>query len=139
MIAEANSSKLAQGLKNHLKETEGHLKRLDEVFKLLGEQPSGEVCMGIKGILAEGAKLLKLNKGSVPRAFDAALIAACQRVEHYEIAGYGCARSFCQQLGEIQCMQLLQATLDEEGRANQGLTELAVSEINLQALGTASA
>jgi ferritin-like metal-binding protein YciE len=133
MIEAVTSKKLAKALQDHLKVTQGQLKRLDEVFAALGEKPSGETCVGMKGLLAEGAKLLNKSAKIDPPLLDAAIIAAAQRVEHYEMAGYGCARSYCEQLGEKDCQTLLQATLDEEGDANKLLTELALSEVNIKA------
>jgi ferritin-like metal-binding protein YciE len=130
MIDRVGNEKLAAALTDHLKATDGHLKRLDKIFKLLGAKPSGEVCTGMKGLLAEGAKLLAKNAQIEPAVLDAAIVGAAQRVEHYEMAGYGCARTYCHLLGETECQTLLQATLNEEGEANRLLTELAISEIN---------
>jgi ferritin-like metal-binding protein YciE len=133
VIEAANSPKLVQALKNHLAETKNQVTRLDQCFKELGAKPSGETCAAMKGILSEGAKFLKLKDKADPAVFDAGLVAACQRVEHYEIAGYGCARTYCEQLGLIRCADLLQQTLDEEGNANKSLTHLAEGNLNIKA------
>jgi ferritin-like metal-binding protein YciE len=133
MIEAVSNRKLATALNDHLKTTKAQLKRLDQVFKALGEKPSGEVCTGMKGLLTEGNKLLSKRAKIDPPLLDAAIIAAAQRVEHYEIAGYGCARTYCQLLNEADCVNLLQTTLDEEGEADKLLTQLALEEINLKA------
>lgn len=135
----ASDKKLVKAFDDHLAATKEHHKRLDRVFKTLGEKPSGEVCAGMKGLLIEGNKLLNKTANIDPAVLDAALIGAAQRVEHYEMAGYGCARTYAQQLGEADCASLLQQTLDEEGENDKLLTELAVNGINNQAEAAAAA
>jgi ferritin-like metal-binding protein YciE len=133
-LVEASSSpELRKAFSDHLLETQGHVKRLEQIFAKLGVEPEGEVCAAMKGILAEGNKLLSKKSKVDPQVLDAALVGAAQRVEHYEIAAYGCARTYCRHLGESECETLLQQTLDEEGHANRLLTELALSGINLKA------
>jgi ferritin-like metal-binding protein YciE len=133
MVEACSARPLAKALREHLAVTKKQLTRLNQCFRALREQPSGETCAAMKGILAEGAKLLKEKPKADPAVFDAALIGACQRVEHYEIAGYGCARTYAQQSGETKCSQLLQQTLDEEIEADELLSDLAVNDINIQA------
>jgi ferritin-like metal-binding protein YciE len=135
MIHAASSAKLRTAFEDHLRVTQQQRNRLDEVFNFLGDRPSGEACVAMKGIIAEGQKLIKMQNMTDPAVLDAALIAAAQRVEHYEIAGYGCARTYAQHLGLDQAVTLLQQTLDEEGATDHLLTELAVSEINVRAQG----
>lgn len=130
-MAEAcQSPDLAKAFNDHLAETKQHKARLDKVFSLLKAKPSGETCTAMKGILAEGGKLLKGKDKPAAEVMDAALISAAQRVEHYEIAAYGCARTYCRLLGQKECEALLQQSLDEEGHADRLLTELAQSGIN---------
>jgi len=135
LIDACTSTKLSGALQDHLTVTRAQLKRLDQCFKELGEGPGDETCAAMKGIITEGNKLLTQTqaKQSEPTVLDAALIAACQRVEHYEIAAYGCARTFAQECGETKVADLLQQTLDEEGEADKTLTKLAESEINVKA------
>jgi ferritin-like metal-binding protein YciE len=131
----AKSPKLAQAIQDHFTVTQAQLKRLDQCFEQLGEQPEYHVCAAMKGLITEGNKLITQTKTTMsdPAVFDAALIAACQRVEHYEIAGYGCARTFAMHLGESNVQELLQQTLNEEGETDKALTQLAESDINLKA------
>ncbi len=133
LIEACQSADLAKAFKDHMKETQQHKARLDKVFGLLKAKPSGETCTAMKGILAEGGKLLKGKDKPDVSVLDAALIAAAQRVEHYEIAAYGCARTYCRLLGQSECETLLQQTLDEEGHADRLLTELALTGINRMA------
>jgi ferritin-like metal-binding protein YciE len=134
MVEAATSQKLREAFDDHLVVTKAQVKRLEDVFKELGEKPDKEtVCAGMKGLITEGQKLLSQTqaKQAEPATLDAALIAAAQRVEHYEIAGYGCARTYAQTLGHTKAHDLLQQTLDEEGETDHLLTELAESEINI--------
>lgn len=133
MIEACTAKSLSKALKEHLAVTKKQLTRLNQCFKALGEEPSGETCAAMKGILAEGAKLLKEKPKADQDVFDAAIIGACQRVEHYEIAGYGCARTYAEQCGEEKCAALLQQTLDEEVEADELLSAIAVNDINLKA------
>jgi ferritin-like metal-binding protein YciE len=131
-MAKAASNKQLQGaFQDHLGQTKEHVQRLETIFKQLGDKPKGEKCKGMEGLLKEGEEMIKM-KGD-PAAIDAGLIAAAQRVEHYEMAGYGCVRTYAQLLGDQQSMTLLQRTLDEEGMADKKLTALAENVINLEA------
>lgn len=139
LIGAVSNKKLSAALSEHLKATEGHVTRLNQVFKALGAKPTAEVCLGMKGLLGEGERLLAKDTSIDPPLLDAAIISACQRVEHYEMAGYGCARTYCQQLGETECEALLRATLFEESEADQKLTQLALDEVNLKAQSAGAA
>jgi ferritin-like metal-binding protein YciE len=127
MAKGAASDELREGFEEHLKQTKGHVQRLEEIFKALGESPKGKKCKGMEGLIEEGAEVL--DEGYEGNVLDAALIGAAQRVEHYEIAGYGTVRSFAETLGEDEHVSLLTETLDEEKETDEKLTELA-AEIN---------
>lgn len=129
MVSAASASKLKTAFESHRKETEGHVRRLDQIFNSLGELPGGKTCKGMAGLLKEGEELLK-EKDIDPEVLDAALIAAAQRVEHYEMAVYGTCRTWAKRLGEPVACALLQETLDEEGAADKKLTALAEPQIN---------
>ncbi len=130
-LAKAASSKeLSLALKNHLEVTQRQIERLEEIFEIIGKSPRGPKCEGMEGLLKEGAKLLE--EDAEESVLDAALICAAQKVEHYEIAAYGCLVTYAEQLGEDQAVRLLQETLQEEGDADKELTQLA-SSINLEA------
>ncbi len=131
MIKAATHPKLKKAFNTHLKQTERQIKRLERIFKELDESPRGKKCVGMEGLLKEGAELIKEK----PEAdvLDAGLIAAAQHVEHYEMAGYGCVRTWARQLGEERHAELLQETLDEEELTDKLLTELAESSINIDA------
>ena len=135
MAEKANAPDLRKGFKDHLRQTEQHVKRLERIFKDLQESPEGKECEGMKGLVKEGEEMMKM-KGE-PAAIDAGLIAAAQRVEHYEIAGYGTVRTFAQRLGRSDIAQVLQQTLDEEGATDKKLTALAEQTINPRAATTA--
>ena len=128
MADAATSLELKQAFQNHLTETENQVLRLEQIFTHLGKEPTRETCAAMKGLLSEGEDMIKA-KGD-PYVKDAALIAAAQRVEHYEMAGYGTARTFAEQLGHSEAARLLQATLDEEGNANKTLTAIAEQGVN---------
>ena len=130
MIKAAGADKLRAAFEDHLEVTKKHVKRLDKCFSELGAKPSGETCAAMKGLITETGKLLKEKESANPHVFDAALAGAAQRVEHYEMAAYGCARSFCDTLGEEKVGKLLQETLYEEGESNKLLSILAISELN---------
>jgi len=119
----ASSNDLRTAFEHHLRETEGQIQRLNRVFEILGENPKGKTCDGMKGVLAEGSELL--HETSAGGIRDEAMISAAQRVEHYEMAAYGSVRSFAQRLGRPQIAQLLQETLEEEKSADKKLTELS--------------
>ena len=131
LVKAASNPKLKKAFNTHLKQTERHVKRLERIFKELDESPRGKKCVGMEGLIKEGQELIKEK----PEAdvLDAGLIAAAQHVEHYEIAGYGCVRTWARQMGEDRQAELLQETLDEEEQTDRLLTELAESEINVEA------
>jgi ferritin-like metal-binding protein YciE len=131
MAKAATAPRLAAAFTSHLAETKGHVERLEKIFKKLDASPKGKTCKAMKGLLEEGKELMDEN--AEPSVMDAALIAAAQRVEHYEMAGYGSVRTFAHLLGEDQAAKLLQETLDEEGAADKKLTKLAET-LNAQAL-----
>ena len=128
MAKAASSPELKAAFTAHLAETKKQVERLDEVCELLGVKAKGKTCHAMKGLVEEGAEVIAAT-GS-PTAKDAALIAAAQKVEHYEIAGYGAARTFATVLGEDDVAALLQATLDEEGETDKKLTSIAESGLN---------
>jgi ferritin-like metal-binding protein YciE len=131
MAKKATDAQLKKGFETHLEETRMQVERLDRIFELLGKSPRGKKCKGMEGLLEEGKEMMQEDMD--PEVMDAALIAAAQRVEHYEIAGYGTVRTYAQLLGEDQHVKLLQQTLDEEGNTDKKLTQLA-SSINVEAL-----
>jgi ferritin-like metal-binding protein YciE len=135
MAAAATSSQLKEAFTAHLEETEGHVTRLEEIFDALGEEPSGETCKAMEGLIAEGEEYVKASGDRDVR--DAGLIGAAQRVEHYEIAGYGTARTLATRLGESEAADKLQTTLDEEEEADRKLTAIAESEVNPDAAASA--
>jgi ferritin-like metal-binding protein YciE len=128
MIEKASHPELRQGFELHLRQTQEQVRRLDQIFESLGEDAEGEECEGMKGLLKEGEKLMKERADT--DVLDAAMIAAAQRVEHYEIAGYGCARTYAQALGRSEDADLLQQTLDEEGETDKKLTQIAEQVVN---------
>ncbi len=130
MAKAASSDELRQGFEKHLKQTQEHVQRLEKIFQGLGESPKGKKCKGMEGLIEEGSEAMEEDyDGSV---LDAALIGAAQRVEHYEIAGYGTVRSMAETLGEDDHVSLLEETLQEEKETDEKLTELA-SQINVEA------
>jgi ferritin-like metal-binding protein YciE len=131
MMKAATNPKLKKAFNTHLKQTERHVKRLERIFKELDESPRGKKCVGMEGLIKEGQELIKEKPDA--DVLDAGLIAAAQHVEHYEIAGYGCVRTWARQMGEDRQAELLQETLDEEQQTDRLLTELAESEINVEA------
>ena len=130
MAKAATSKALKAGFEKHLKQTEGHVERLEKVGKDLGVSLKGKKCKAMEGLVEEGAEVIE--EDAEPEVKDAALIAAAQRVEHYEIAGYGCVRTYATLLGNAKAAKLLQQTLDEEGDTDKALTKLAES-INVEA------
>jgi ferritin-like metal-binding protein YciE len=131
MIRAASNKDLQRAFTLHERQTQQHVKRLDRVFRMLDESSRGKKCKGMEGLLEEGQELIK--ERPEPEVLDAGLIAAAQRVEHYEIAGYGTVRTYAQQLGEEEQANLLQETLNEEGETDKLLTSLAESSINIEA------
>jgi ferritin-like metal-binding protein YciE len=133
MIEAASSERLKDAFQYHLKETEGHLSKLEEVFGCFDQKARGKTCEATKGILKEGEAIAAEFKGSP--AINAALISAAQKIEHYEIASYGCLREWAGLLGNKEAASLLQKILDEEGATNKALTILARSVSNDNAMG----
>jgi ferritin-like metal-binding protein YciE len=131
MIRAATHPDLQRAFSQHERQTQQHVKRLDRIFRMLGETPRGKKCKGMEGVIEEGSDLIKERPD--PDVLDAGLISAAQRVEHYEIAGYGTVRTYARQLGEEEQASLLQETLDEEGQTDKNLTALAESSINIEA------
>jgi ferritin-like metal-binding protein YciE len=127
----ATSPKVKEAFAAHLAQTEEHVTRLEQIFDELGISPKGKHCKGMEGLVAEGADLLKEDAN--PEVLDAGLISSAQHVEHYEMAGYGTARTYAQLLGYPTQAELLQKTLDEEQATDLLLTELAMS-VNVDAI-----
>ena len=123
MMQAASNSDLKEAFRNHLDETREQLQRAERVLRLVNAAPGGVTCEAMKGLVEEGEEIIRSK--AAPAVKDAALIGAAQRVEHYEMAGYGTARTFARQLGYDEAADLLQETLDEEGDANKKLTKLA--------------
>ena len=130
MAKAASSDELRQGFEEHLEQTKEHVARLEQIFEALDESPKGKKCMGMEGLIKEGAEAM--GEDFEDAVMDSALIGAAQRVEHYEIAAYGTAREFANLLGETEHASLLEETLNEEKETDEKLTELA-KEINSQA------
>ncbi|HEX5431657.1 MAG TPA: ferritin-like domain-containing protein [Bryobacteraceae bacterium] len=128
----AGSPELKAAFDMHLEETRGHVERLDTIFRQMNKTPERETCEAMKGLIDEGEEMIDAKGDSAVK--DAALIAAAQRIEHYEIAGYGTARAFASQLGLSNAASLLDSTLQEEGKADKKLTEIAETEVNAHAL-----
>jgi len=128
----ATSPELKAAFRKHLGETENHVKRLEQVFTQLGQSAKARTCKAMEGIIAEGEETIKENAD--PEVRDAALIASAQRVEHYEMAGYGTVRAYARLLKQEDSVRLFGQTLSEEKATDEALTELAESTINLQAV-----
>lgn len=131
MAKAATAEELKEAFQNHLKETEGQISRLEEISNNLGKNLSGKKCKAMAGLMEEGKEILEEDMDENVR--DAALIAAAQKVEHYEIASYGCARTYARLLGMPEIEELLQETLDEEGNANKILNEIS-EDLNVEAI-----
>jgi ferritin-like metal-binding protein YciE len=131
MAKAAQSDELRAGFEQHLKETEGHVERLEQVFELIGAPARGKTCDAILGILEEGKSIMEDFKGTV--SLDAGLVSAAQAVEHYEIARYGTLKSWAKQLGLNDAVKLLDATLQEEIATDKKLSQVAVGEANRKA------
>jgi ferritin-like metal-binding protein YciE len=129
----AESEELRAGFEEHLEQTKGHVDRLRQIFESLDERPGGKKCAAMIGLIQEGQDIL--DEDFEDGVKDAALISAAQRVEHYEIAAYGCVKTWAGLLGETEAQSLLEQTLNEEKEADGKLTELS-SEINLEAVGS---
>ncbi len=128
MVKAATHTDLQNAFETHRRQTETHVQRLDQIFEELGKSAQGKTCHGMKGIIEEGAELIKEEPD--PVVLDAGLIAGAQGVEHYEMAGYGSARTWAEQLGYSEQAELLQQTLDEERQTDKLLTELAEQTVN---------
>lgn len=131
MAKNASSSDLQKAFQDHLRQTEGQVERIERIFSDMDGSPRGKKCVGMEGLIEEGNELLK--EDAEPEVLDAGLIAAAQKVEHYEIAGYGTARAWAERLGYDKAARLLQQTLDEESMANEKLTQIAESHVNIEA------
>jgi ferritin-like metal-binding protein YciE len=133
-VAEAAfSGELREAMQLHLEQTRGQVERLEKIFTTLKVPSKGKRCRAMQGLIEEAEELLEKERSADPTVLDAALIMAQQKVEHYEIAGYGCARTFARTLGAKEAERLLQQTLDEEAETDRKLTLLAESTINLDA------
>jgi ferritin-like metal-binding protein YciE len=130
MAKAATSKDLKAGFEKHLKQTQGHVERLERVCAELEVSPKGKTCKAMEGLVKEGGEVIQ--ETMAPEVKDAALIAAAQRVEHYEMAGYGCVRTYAKLLGHDKATRLLQQTLNEEGDTDKALTKLA-EKINVEA------
>ncbi|MEJ0056973.1 MAG: ferritin-like domain-containing protein [Bacteroidota bacterium] len=131
MIRKATSEELSAGLQNHLKETEGHVTRLEQVFEIMGKGAKAVKCEAMAGLIKEAGKIMEETEEGPMR--DAGIISAAQKVEHYEIATYGTLRTFANALGLEDAASILEQTLEEEKAADQKLTEVAESSINAEA------
>jgi ferritin-like metal-binding protein YciE len=130
LIEKSSNNQLKNALQEHLEVTRQQIQRLDQIFQILGEDTGGETCKGMKGVIAEGDDVVGDAKDHSVR--DAVIIASAQRVEHYEIAGYGTVRTYANLLGQRQIAQLLEQTLEEEKQADQTLNQIAES-VNIEA------
>ena len=135
MAKKSSHPGLKSAFQQHEAQTKTHVQRLDQIFQQLGQSSSGPACEGMKGIIAEGESMLKEHRD--PDVLDAALIASAQRVEHYEIAGYGCVRTYANELGFPEQADLLQRTLNEEGSTDHKLTQIAEEVVNAHAMSPA--
>lgn len=131
MAKKATNPELKEAFESHLEETRNHVERLEEIFGRLGKKPTGKTCKAMKGLIEEGSEMMQ--EDGPESVLDAGIISAAQKVEHYEIAGYGTARTFASILGEDEAEDLLQETLDEEGAADEKLTEIAEGVVNEEA------
>ena len=130
LIDAASNPELKSGLQEHLEVTNTQISRLESIFQSLNEKPTGETCKGMKGVIKEGDEIV--SAGGDPATVDAGIISAAQRVEHYEMAGYGTVRTYAKLLGQQEHANLLQQTLDEEVEADETLTEIA-NTVNVEA------
>ena len=131
MAKAAQAPELRAAFEKHERETDGHVERLEKVFTEIGQSPRGKTCDAILGIIEEGQEVIKEYKGTP--ALDAGLLAAAQAVEHYEISRYGTLRTWAEELGFDQSVKLLDATLAEEKKTDETLTQLAESNVNQHA------
>jgi len=132
MAKGSSSPDLKSGFEKHLRQTESHVERLEQIFAELDESPKGKTCHAMKGLIEEGSEIL--NEDGEESVLDAGIIVAAQKVEHYELAAYGSARTFARLLGQEKAAELLQTTLDEESETNESLNQLAENIVNPEAL-----
>jgi len=132
MAKGASSPDLKDAFETHLRQTETHVERLEQIFSELDESPKGKTCHGMKGLIEEGSEILK--EDGEESVLDAGIIVAAQKVEHYEMAAYGSVRTFARLLGQEKAAELLQTTLDEESETNESLNQLAETMVNPEAL-----
>ena len=132
MAKASTSPELKKAFESHLEETQGHVERLERVFTEIGKKPKAVPCEAIKGLIEEGEEIIA--NAEEPAVRDAGIIAAANRVEHYEIAAYGAARTFAESLGLTKSVSLLEQTLEEEKKADQKLTQIAETSVNEEAL-----
>jgi ferritin-like metal-binding protein YciE len=131
-MADASHNRdLRNAFQTHLQQTKNHVSRLEEIFQSIGRKAKSKTCEAMKGLITEGEEMVNASGDSNVK--DAALICAAQRVEHYEMAGYGCVRTFAHQLGHQRAVQLLEQTLDEEKEADRILNTIAEGHINVKA------
>jgi ferritin-like metal-binding protein YciE len=131
MVKKASNPQLKKAFETHLKETEGQIQRLQKIFDKLGKKPTGKKCAAMEGLVEEGKEMM--GEDMDEETMDAALIAVAQKIEHYEIASYGTVRTWARHIGDEQTAKLLQQTLDEEGKTDKLLTEMAENNINVEA------
>jgi ferritin-like metal-binding protein YciE len=131
MAKKASNPQLRKAFETHLRETEGHVQRLQKIFDKLGKKPTGKKCAAMAGLVEEGKEMM--GEDMDEETMDAALISIAQKVEHYEIASYGTVRTWASLLGDEQTAKLLQQTLDEEGKTDKLLTQMAEESINIEA------
>jgi ferritin-like metal-binding protein YciE len=131
MAKAANDEQLRSAFEEHLQQTENQVQRLEQVFRTMGKPAKAKPCKGMQGLIEEGQEILSEHKGTP--ALDAALISAAQKVEHYEIASYGCLCTWAELLDQSEALDLLKETMNEEEETDKRLTEIAESSINLEA------
>lgn len=131
MAKAASNPQLKKAFEQHYEQTQNHVNRLEQIFERLDAKPTGKKCHAMQGLIEEGKEIME--EDFTPEVLDAGLIAAAQKVEHYEIAGYGTVRTFARILGDTEAANLLQETLNEEGATDKKLTSLAESNVNPQA------
>jgi ferritin-like metal-binding protein YciE len=136
MAKASKSDKLRQAIEHHLEETKGQVDRLEQVFDKLDTRTRGKTCEAMEGLIEEAKEMMEEIK--TPEVLDVALIAAAQKVEHYEIASYGSVCALAEALGQNEVAQLLNQTLDEEKQADQKLNQIALSEVNKTAMKAAA-
>ena len=136
MAKASSNDELRQAFEEHLRQTSEHVSRLEHIFEMLDEKPTGKKCLGMEGLVKEAAETMKEDYDDA--VMDAGIIGAAQRVEHYEIAGYGTVRTLAELIGENEHVTLLEQTLEEEKQTDQKLTELS-ENINQQSMDTETA